>query len=58
MGKKISTKAESPKMGIELALNHFPLSSREKFVCLKVFSSEGDHTLDEWKQLLTKKDII
>lgn len=45
------------KMTISEAIPHLSLNSREKFVCLRVFNAEEQHTLEDWKKLLEQKKI-
>lgn len=42
---------------ISQVIPQMSLNSREKFVCLKIFNGEEEHTLDEWKKLLKQKKI-
>ena len=45
------------KMTISEVIPHLSLNSREKFVCLRVFNAEEQHSLEEWKKLLEQKKI-
>lgn len=57
MATKEGVGVEKPKFTISQAIPQIGLSSREKFVCLRVFNPAEEHTLDEWNKLLIAKKI-
>ena len=54
----MSLKRKEDKYTLKGAINYFGLSEAYTFVCLKLFKSEDEFTLKEWKSKFKERNIV